>query len=58
MGITRLSMTISDIPLLVKKILIGVIVTMIPFLILFGGLRLTQKILSKKPISVNTQHKP
>jgi hypothetical protein len=38
-------MTFDDIILLGKKILIGIIVTMIPFLILFGGLRLTQKFL-------------
>jgi hypothetical protein len=50
-------MTLSDITLLAKKILIGVVITMIPFLILFGGLRLTQKILSKKADHVNVQQK-
>jgi hypothetical protein len=38
-------MTPEDIILLGKKILIGIIVTMIPFLILFGGLWYTQKLL-------------
>lgn len=38
-------MTLDDIILLGKKILIGIIVTMIPFLILFGGLWYTHKLL-------------
>lgn len=37
---------LADLPLLLKKILIGVIVTVIPFIILFGGLWLTKKALS------------
>jgi hypothetical protein len=40
-------MTLSDITLLVKKILIGIMVTLVPFFILFGGLWLTQKLLSE-----------
>jgi hypothetical protein len=44
------SMTRSDIILLFKKIVVGVIITMVPFCILLGGLTLTQKILSaEKP---------
>jgi hypothetical protein len=39
-------MTLSDITLLAKKILIGIVVTVVPFLILFGGLRLIQKLLN------------
>jgi len=38
-------MTANDGILLVKKIVIGVIVTVVPFAILFGGLVLLQKIL-------------
>ncbi len=49
--ITDVMITLSDIILLLKKILIGIIITLIPFLILFGGLWLTQKMLSKN----NTQ---
>lgn len=39
-------MTLSDITLLLKKIMIGIIVTVIPFAILFGGLWLIQKVLN------------
>lgn len=39
-------MTINDVSLLGKKVLVGVIVTLIPFIIIFGGLWLTQKLLS------------
>jgi hypothetical protein len=42
-------MTLDDIILLGKKILIGIIVTVIPFLILFGGLWFTQKLLQQPP---------
>jgi len=45
-------MTRSDVFLLVKKIAIGILVTLIPFLILFWGLRLTQTLL--RPSSQNT----
>ncbi|HMG10341.1 MAG TPA: hypothetical protein VK609_17630 [Mucilaginibacter sp.] len=49
-------MTINDVSLLGKKILVGVIVTLIPFIIIFGGLWLTQKLLSEshKPEQVST----
>lgn len=50
-------MTFDDIILLGKKILIGIIVTMIPFLILFGGLWYTHKLLqtpdTEKPTPVS-----
>jgi len=39
-------MTINDVSLLGKKVLVGVIITFIPFIIIFGGLWLTQKLLS------------
>jgi hypothetical protein len=39
-------MTFPDVTLLLKKILVGILVTLIPFIILFGGLWLTQKLLS------------
>ena len=42
-------MTLSDVTLLGKKILIGILVALLPFLILFWGLRLTQKLLTKAP---------
>jgi hypothetical protein len=49
-------MTINDVSLLGKKILVGVIVTLIPFIIIFGGLWLTKKLLSEnhKPEQVST----
>lgn len=46
-------MTTSDLTLLGKKILIGIVVTLIPFLILFGGLWFTQKLLSDNKPNVN-----
>lgn len=49
----------SDVGLLAKKIFIGIIVTVIPFLILFGGLWLTKKALSeeKSDATVKTSNK-
>jgi len=40
-------MTLSDVTLLARKILVGIIVTLVPFLILFGGLRLTKNLLNQ-----------
>jgi len=55
-------MTLSDVTLLGKKILVGVIITIVPFIIIAGGLWLTQKLLkdhdaSKQPIvkSIKTE---
>ncbi|WP_154402335.1 hypothetical protein [Mucilaginibacter endophyticus] len=42
-------MTINDVSLIGKKVLVGVIVTLIPFIIIFGGLWLGRKLLEKKP---------
>jgi hypothetical protein len=51
-------MTLSDVSLIGKKILVGIIVTIIPFIIIVGGLWLTQHLLSgnqvKKTSSQNT----
>jgi hypothetical protein len=48
-------MTINDVSLLGKKILVGVIVTLIPFIIIFGGLWLGRKLLERgsKPKQVS-----
>jgi hypothetical protein len=49
-------MTLADVTLLGKKILVGIIITVVPFVIIAGGLWLTQKLLtdhdqsSKQPI--------
>lgn len=48
-------MTLSDVSLIGKKILVGIIVTLVPFIIIVGGLYFTQKLLSnnstaKQPI--------
>jgi uncharacterized protein YneF (UPF0154 family) len=48
-------MTVSDVTILGKKILVGIIVTLVPFIIIFGGLWLTRRLLSdnettKQPI--------
>jgi hypothetical protein len=39
-------MTLSDVTLIGKKVLVGIVVTIVPFVIIFGGLWLTQKILT------------
>ena len=39
-------MTLSDVTLIGKKILVGIIVTVIPFIIIVGGLWLTQHLLT------------
>ncbi|WP_426589662.1 hypothetical protein [Mucilaginibacter sp. R-33] len=40
-------MTINDVSLIGKKVLVGVTVTLIPFVIIFGGLWLGRKLLEK-----------
>lgn len=50
-------MTLNDVGLLGKKILVGIIVTVVPFTIIFGGLWLTQKLLSR-PVPGNQIVKP
>jgi hypothetical protein len=42
-------MTLSDVTLLAKKILVGIAVTLVPFVIIVGGLWLTQKLLTDNP---------
>jgi len=42
-------MTLSDVSILGKKILVGIIITIIPFVIIAGGLWLTQKALGGTP---------
>ncbi len=38
-------MTLSDVSLIGKKILVGIVITLVPFIIIVGGLFLTQKLL-------------
>ena len=42
-------MTLSDVTLLGKKILVGIIVTLVPFVIIVGGLLLTESALGGHP---------
>lgn len=42
-------MTLSDVSILGKKILVGIIVTVIPFVIIAGGLWLGQRLLTDNP---------
>jgi len=42
-------MTLADVSILGKKILVGIIVTMVPFIIIVGGLWLTRQLLSSPP---------
>lgn len=39
-------MTFSDVTLLVKKIVVGFLLVLIPFFILWGGIKLTIKLLT------------
>ena len=39
-------MTLSDVKLIGKKILVGIVVTIIPFVVIVGGLWLTQSLLA------------
>jgi hypothetical protein len=53
-------MTLSDVTLIGKKILVGIVVTLVPFIIIFGGLWLTPKLLSnhgnvKQPVVSHTK---
>jgi len=56
-------MTLSDVSILGKKILVGIIITVIPFIIIAGGLWLTQRVLTNntKPtqqVSTTKTNKP
>ena len=46
--------TFSDVTLLLKKIAIGILVAVIPFVIIFGGLWVTRKVLGTEDKSVIT----
>lgn len=48
-------MTINDVSLIGKKVLVGVIVTLIPFIIIVGGLWLGRKLLEKGPAPKTAQ---
>jgi hypothetical protein len=49
--------TLSDASLLIKKIIIGILVAVIPFVIIFGGLWITQRILETNSEQVQMQTK-
>jgi hypothetical protein len=51
-------MTLADVSILGKKILVGIIVTLVPFVIIFGGLWLTQKLLTDNHKSPQQISKP
>ena len=54
-------MTLSDVSLIGKKILVGIVVTAIPFIITVGGLWFTQHALTThdaKKDSIQTTSKP
>jgi hypothetical protein len=51
-------MTLSDVTILGKKILVGIIVTLVPFIIIFGGLYLTRQLLSSPPAEKSSNVKP
>jgi len=54
-------MTLSDVSLIGKKILVGIVVTVVPFIIIVGGLWGTQRLLKShdaKKTSVQTTTKP
>jgi hypothetical protein len=49
--------TLSDALLLIKKIIIGILVAVIPFVIIFGGLWITQRVLGTNSEQVQTYTK-
>ncbi|RAJ97611.1 hypothetical protein LX87_02514 [Larkinella arboricola] len=49
-------MTRSDLILLAKKIAVGILVTLLPALILFWGLHLTQTLLKSSPPNTQVNH--
>jgi NhaP-type Na+/H+ or K+/H+ antiporter len=49
-------MTLSDVSLIGKKILVGLVVTIVPFTIIVGGLWLTQHLLSRHPAEKTAVH--
>lgn len=48
-------MTLNDVSLIGKKVLVGIIVTIIPFIIIFGGLWLGRKLLDRGANTKTTQ---
>lgn len=53
-------MTLSDTILIAKKILVGIVLVVIPFMILWAGITLTQKVLTPGQsynAPVNTSYK-
>ncbi|MGC3946236.1 MAG: hypothetical protein QM762_17255 [Chryseolinea sp.] len=49
--------TFSDVTLLLKKILIGILVAVIPFVIIFGGLWITRRVLGTDTQQVRAETK-
>ena len=49
-------MTLSDFSLICKKILVGIVVTVVPFIIIVGGLWLTQHLLTHPPAEKTNVH--
>jgi hypothetical protein len=50
-------MTLSDVTLIGKKILVGFAVTLVPFIIIFGGLWLTRRLLTDHDTQQQSIHK-
>ena len=51
-------MTLADVTLIGKKILVGIAITLIPFIIIAGGLWLTQKALTDEKAPQQQISKP
>ncbi len=49
-------MTLSDVTLLGKKVLVGIAVTLVPFIVIVGGLWLTQKLLTGSPVKAKVTY--
>ncbi|WP_018614729.1 hypothetical protein [Segetibacter koreensis] len=47
-------MTLSDITLLTKKILLGILLVIIPFLILMGGIKLSLKLINANQVDTTS----
>ncbi|WP_175404058.1 hypothetical protein [Mucilaginibacter sp. PPCGB 2223] len=49
-------MTLNDVNLLGKKILLGIVISLIPLIITVGGLTLIRKILTDQPVQTKVSH--
>ena len=55
-SLNQINMTLSDVTLIGKKVLVGIVVTLVPFIIIFGGLWLIPKLLTNHSKAKTTHY--